>query len=64
MPSTKIAPSVLAADMGNLNAECKRMIEMGADWLHMGASDAIVKNLARSDWRSRNSSAPEISLLH
>jgi ribulose-phosphate 3-epimerase len=36
MPSTKIAPSVLAADMGNLNAECQRIMDMGADWLHMG----------------------------
>lgn len=33
-----IAPSVLAADMGNLNAECQRMMDSGADWLHMGKS--------------------------
>jgi len=36
MPAIKIAPSVLASDLGNLNEECKRMIECGADWLHMG----------------------------
>lgn len=36
MPAVKIAPSVLASDLGNLNEECKRMIECGADWLHMG----------------------------
>lgn len=38
MPRVLVAPSVLAADMGNLNQECKRMIDAGADWLHMGAS--------------------------
>ena len=36
MPSVKIAPSVLASDLGNLNSECRRMIDNGADWLHMG----------------------------
>ncbi|KAI9445099.1 Ribulose-phosphate 3-epimerase [Lactarius indigo] len=37
MPSTIIAPSVLASDFGQLAAECKRMIKGGAQWLHMGA---------------------------
>lgn len=36
MPAVKIAPSVLASDLGNLTYECKRMIQCGADWLHMG----------------------------
>ena len=36
MPAVKIAPSVLASDLGNLTHECKRMIQCGADWLHMG----------------------------
>ncbi len=36
MPSTIIAPSVLASDFGQLAAECKRMIKGGAQWLHMG----------------------------
>ena len=35
MPATKIAPSVLASDLGNLNCECQRMMDSGADWLHM-----------------------------
>lgn len=39
MPAALIAPSVLASDMGALTAECKRMIDCGADWLHMGAYD-------------------------
>lgn len=36
MPTIKIAPSVLASDLGNLNHECQRMMDSGADWLHMG----------------------------
>jgi Ribulose-phosphate 3 epimerase family len=35
-PAAIIAPSVLAADFGQLTAECKRMMASGADWLHMG----------------------------
>jgi ribulose-phosphate 3-epimerase len=38
MPRTIISPSVLASDLGNLTAECKRMIKNGAEWLHMGPS--------------------------
>ncbi|KAB5594238.1 Ribulose-phosphate 3-epimerase [Ceratobasidium theobromae] len=34
-----IAPSALASDFGHLTAECKRMIENGADWLHMDVMD-------------------------
>ncbi|KAF9496096.1 Ribulose-phosphate 3-epimerase [Pleurotus eryngii] len=36
MPRAIISPSVLASDFGQLTAECKRMIEGGAEWLHMG----------------------------
>ena len=36
MPCVKIAPSVLASDLGNLTHECNRMLTCGADWLHMG----------------------------
>ena len=36
MSKAIIAPSVLASDLSNLTAECKRMISEGADWLHMG----------------------------
>src|ERR1700722_7167715 len=31
MPRPIIAPSVLASDLGNLSAECKRMMEEGAE---------------------------------
>ncbi|KAA1468725.1 ribulose-phosphate 3-epimerase [Dentipellis sp. KUC8613] len=39
MPRAIISPSVLASDFGQLNAECKRMIKGGAEWLHMDVMD-------------------------
>jgi hypothetical protein len=36
MPTAKIAPSLLSCDFANLAAESKRMLELGADYLHMG----------------------------
>ncbi|CAN7090517.1 unnamed protein product [Brassica rapa subsp. narinosa] len=33
--SPKIAPSMLSSDFANLAAEAKRMVDLGADWLHM-----------------------------
>lgn len=38
MPRAIISPSVLASDLGRLTDECKRMVNSGAEWLHMGAS--------------------------
>jgi hypothetical protein len=38
MPRAIIAPSILASDFGCLTAECKRMINGGAEWLHMGTT--------------------------
>ena len=31
----KIAPSMLSSDFANLAGEAKRMLDAGADWLHM-----------------------------
>lgn len=39
-----IAPSVLAANWSNMGAECNRMIDEGADWLHMGKSPISLLN--------------------
>ncbi|KAG5527055.1 hypothetical protein RHGRI_028096 [Rhododendron griersonianum] len=35
MPIAKIAPSMLSSDFANLASEADRMIQCGADWLHM-----------------------------
>jgi ribulose-phosphate 3-epimerase len=38
MPQAKIAPSMLSSDFAHLADEAKRMVDSGADWLHMGES--------------------------
>ncbi|KAL6954896.1 ribulose-phosphate 3-epimerase, partial [Sarracenia purpurea var. burkii] len=35
MPPAKIAPSMLSSDFANLASEAARMLQFGADWLHM-----------------------------
>lgn len=45
----KVAPSILAADMLNLERDVQRMIDVGADWLHVDIMDAhFVPNLSYS----------------
>lgn len=49
MVKIKIAPSILAADPGNLRAEVKRAEDAGAEFLHLDIMDAhFVPNLSYS----------------
>lgn len=34
-PAATISPSILSSDFARLAEECKRMVDLGADWLHV-----------------------------
>ena len=39
--STKIAPSILAADFGNLSRDCEIVNKSSADWFHLDVMDGL-----------------------
>lgn len=39
--STKIAPSILAADFGNLSKDCEIVNKSNADWFHLDVMDGL-----------------------
>ena len=39
--SIKIAPSILAADFGNLSLECKKIDKSSPDWFHLDVMDGL-----------------------
>ena len=41
MPAIQIMPSILAADFGDLRSECHRLINAGADQLHIDVMDGV-----------------------
>src|SRR3546814_18252312 len=38
-PSTRIAPSILAADFSRLGEEIRNVVDAGADWIHFDVMD-------------------------
>ena len=49
-PASIISPSILSADFARLKDECARMVDLGAEWLHI---DVMARAAAAGPARHR-----------
>lgn len=59
-----IAPSLLSSDFAQLAKEAQRMLECGADWLHMDIMVRIARPSLRSAMAQPNEPCVSLSALH
>lgn len=51
-PAARIAPSMLSSDFARLADEARRMLEAGADWLHMDVMVRLSVHARKSTFTS------------